>query len=503
MSDLETKVVAHHVGGRGFGVAFNVPQKFRSDISHVLYEADPESIEDMNRNSDGAQASLLDEPQILPYCLGRTNGSGKLNITANAYASSMLVPDPSFFRYYCQIQIPPAFYDVTYDDMLQVVKRVEVNIHSLDGLFAEGALPPKMQPDFLSLDTQGLEKDIMEGAKGVIHQGVLGIITEFEVEPMYKGQPLLGDILQIMNQYGFQFAGFTSLYEISSCRGPIGLRGKAFPGFGDALFLRKLETLKDLGMTQSALFLKTTKLAFIALVFGYVECALEALEATRRLRYDVDESLLARLDGRSYWKFLQEVESVVAEMDPVYPPIFGVPQWARPGDCNGAAPTWSDVHHDEAVRQFHRTTKQPATSLGPSSESPRGFFRSFAKYLRWVFLLEPAVSSPRLRTLAVTKPHKAAIKAAYYLIRWLGLISQGKDARLRDEAVGLLAPGLEQLGIKDGYSAFESVLAKYGLVAIADTVRRKRIDMERFVLSLDTELRTAVGWGRPGAMMPK
>src|SRR5437016_1440030 len=179
MKDLETKIVAHHVGGRGFGVSFNPPDHFKGDIVHVLYEADSECVDEMNLNPNTPQADLLGERHLFPYCLGRLKGTGKLNITANTYASSMLSPDSDFLKnYYCEIQIGPAHYDVTYDDMLQVIKQADVEVHTLDHLFAEDKLPARLRPDLLSLDTQGLERDIMQGAERVIRDGVLAIVSE-------------------------------------------------------------------------------------------------------------------------------------------------------------------------------------------------------------------------------------------------------------------------------------------------------------------------------------
>src|SRR4051812_32325765 len=111
------KLVAHHVGARGFGVSFNVPEAFRREVVHVLYEADRDAVERMKREGESAHSKLLGERHVLPYCLGRRRGSALLNITANAYASSILTPDAGFFeRYYCEIPIDAATYDVTYRD---------------------------------------------------------------------------------------------------------------------------------------------------------------------------------------------------------------------------------------------------------------------------------------------------------------------------------------------------------------------------------------------------
>src|SRR5262249_12181761 len=225
------KIVAHHVGARGFGVSFNVPDAFRPEVTHVLYEADVECVERMRHDADSPLAQALSEKYVLPYCLGRKRSSASLNITANAYASSLFPPDPGFYQYYCEIPIDTAVYDVAYREMLELARKADVEVHSLDELFAEGKIPLATPPDCLSLDTQGSELEILEGARNTLSQGVLGVVSEVEMIPMYSGQPLLGDILNFMRRQGFIFAGFTASYEISSYRAPIGFRARAFPGF--------------------------------------------------------------------------------------------------------------------------------------------------------------------------------------------------------------------------------------------------------------------------------
>ncbi len=484
MKDLETKIVAHHVGGRGFGVAFNPPAHFKADIVHVLYEADSECVDEMNLNSNTPQADLLGERHLFPYCLGRLKGTGRLNITANTYASSMLSPDSDFLKnYYCEIQIGPAHYDVTYDDMLQVIKQVDVEVHTLDQLFAEDKLPARLRPDVLSLDTQGLEHDIMQGAERVIRDGVLAIVSEVEIASMYQGQPLLGDVLQLMNTYGFHFAGFTNLHEISQYRAPIGLRGKAFPGFGDALFLRKIDTFNAIGLSTSELFLKATKLAFVSLVFGHIEYALKALNLAASLRTEVQADLLKQLGARTYFRFLEQIEVASREVEQLYPPIFGIPSTARLKDFPYPSLSWYDTHHDEAVANFYQMTRTVARStLAP----PRRLTWAdrFVAHLRYLLDVGSRYSSVRIRDLVLIRPDKAAAKIIYHsaasvrrrvpaLASFLGTL-----ARESSQAV------LEASKTEEGYSAFESVLIHYGLVAVADTVRQKRITAGRFVRSL-------------------
>jgi FkbM family methyltransferase len=496
MKDLETKIIAHHVGGRGFGVSFNPPDHFKGDIVHVLYEADSECVDEMNLNFNTPQANLLGERYLFPYCLGRSNGLGRLNITANNYASSMLTPDPSFFEYYCEIQIGPAFYDVTYDDMLKIAKQMDVEVHSLDQLFAKGTLPARTLPDFLSLDTQGLERDILEGAQEVIRQGVLGIVTEVEIAPMYRGQPLLGDMLQLMNTYGFHFAGFTNLHEVSQYRTPIGLRGKAFPGFGDALFLRKIETFNAMGLSRSELFLKATKLAFVSVVFGHIEYALKALNLAASLRTEVQPDLLKQLGARTYFRFLEQIETVAGQVEKLYPPIFGIPNIARLKDFPYPASSWYDTHHEEAVANFYQMTRAISGST-LAMPRPLTWADRFLAHLKYLLNAGSHYSSVPIRDLVLSRPDKAAAKIFYHSVasvrrRVPALASfLGTIARESSQAV------MEASKTEEGYSVFESVLIHHGLVAIADTVRQKRITAGRFVRSLGPCSREAGQHGAP------
>jgi FkbM family methyltransferase len=470
---IDARIVSHHVGGRGFGVAFNPPDRFRSDVVHVLYEADEESVEDMSRNPDTPQGRMLEKPIVLPYCLGRSNGVASLNITANAYASSLFPPDRRFFDFYCEISIHPAVYDVTYDDMLQVVKQVQVNVHSLDELFASDRIPVRTLPDFLSLDTQGMEHDILLGAARTIRDSVLAVGTEFEVLPMYRDQPLLGDILRLMNEWGFYFAGFTNTHEVSHLRAPVGLRAKGFLGFGDALFLRRIDTLSEFCPEPDARQVKLYKLAFIALTFGYVEYALKALEAARELATKGATTGAADLQNRRYYPFLMDFQERADRASRTFPPVFGIPGAARPKGFPGSGPSWYDQHHDLAAKHVlgHHLTQ---------ASSSRGRWEAVLAYAKYRLVTEPSRSDARLRSLVRTKPLKAAAKAVYYLLNYLGLAGRptpvpGTETHLRAE---------KGSSAEAEYSAIEAFLATNGFTHVADLVRERRLRSERFIFSL-------------------
>ncbi len=60
----------------------------------------------------------------------------------------------------------------------------QVPIRRLDSLLAEGLIP---QADFIKVDVEGFEKEVLLGARGLLSGGVLGLQTEtnFHVSPQY------------------------------------------------------------------------------------------------------------------------------------------------------------------------------------------------------------------------------------------------------------------------------------------------------------------------------
>lgn len=450
----DAKLVAHHVGARGFGVSLNVPAGFREDVVHVLYEADAEAVERMKAEADSAAARMLAEWHVLPYCLGRSHGKALLHVTANSYASSIFPPSPGFARYYCEIPIDAAVYDVDYGAMLEVAKKVEVEVHALDELIAAGKVPVDSPPDFLSLDTQGYERDILEGAKDALAKSVIGVVCEVEMIPMYTGQPLLGDILTFMAKQGFLFAGFTAHFEVSPYRAQVGVRGKAFPGFADALFLRDLSTLGENADSPERLYARLCKLAFVSVCFGYVEYALGAFSAAVRLRDKVPEPVLAGLRERKYVRFLEEMTRAAEKQPAVYPPIHAVSDDSRQKDDSRTS--WYDKYHNAAIKRFtERQTPTPAVA----AETDKGPWTRRSRLARAAYRLLPARIGRALKR------------------RLLPPSQEGTPAPSAASVVS--------------YTPFERVLDDWGFAGPAQIVRQRRLAVEPYLRSLDREMAEA------------
>jgi FkbM family methyltransferase len=431
---LTPKLVVHHVGARGYGVSFYLPQRFRGDLVHVLYEADAEAVDRMLQDKGGALSEALEERHVFPYCLGRRAGKATLNITANSYVSSLFAPNADFAKYYCEIPIDTARYDVTYGEMLKVVRKVDVELHSLDELFASGRIPVTAVPDLLSLDTQGYELEILEGAVQTLSRGGLALLCEVEMLPMYLAQPLFGDIFNFARRQGFVFAGFTTLFDVSPHRAPVGLRGRGLPGFGDALFLRDLEWFDGQRLEPDARYLMLRKLAFLAICLGYVEYGLEAAARAAKVEQQASAALRRAVDESAYGKFLREIEEIARVQEPRFLPVHSVPDDSR--QAGDDRTSWYDKYHRTALNRV--ILKDIITVLGRTR---------LGRALR----------------AAVPDRGLSAIR------RFVGLSS----AEARDS------------------SAFEDLLESNGFIEVAGLVRQRRIAAESYLRALAGDMLAA------------
>lgn len=465
MPALQELIVAHHVGARGFGVALNCPRQLANHLIHVVYEADEQCANEMIAENKDKNF------HILPYCLGRSNESAKLFICKNPYFSSILEPNPDYAKYYCEVhlhglvddvELKGECYDLEYGGDMRIVRVANVTVRTLDDVLESGDAPKDCNPDFLSLDTQGSELDVLIGGQKAFREHCLALSTEVEFHEMYKNQALFSDIFQFAHQHGFHFAGFTYLQEFSSHRLPIGARDKGFIGFGDALFLRRIESVRTMAKTDDECYLALLKLAFISLNFGYLEYAVQAGEVAEAL--DATRSLRDRLAGRDCYKAVHAVRAAVRELPPRFPYQERVPMT------------------DELKRLLNtRAAKQDTQVAGQQCQSA-GRAQPLAA--------EP--QQPRLRHLILTDPVAAGRTALRYFLQATLRVGYPKpcedgshgaaisEAPSIPPACGETSPPSQRASSPQTTSV-EAALEEHGYSWIADSVRRRRKSSENSV----------------------
>ncbi len=153
--------------------------------------------------------------------LASTPGKRMLNVSRGRYESSFLEPDMDLIR---RLGIKGSF---------DVAAREEVWCTTLDEFARRDGIEAV---DYLKLDTQGTELDILRGGEAML-ASTLVIKTEVEFVQVYRGQPLFGEVVGHLADRGFRFVGMPVgeiVGEHCAARGVFGKMIRA-----DAVFARR------------------------------------------------------------------------------------------------------------------------------------------------------------------------------------------------------------------------------------------------------------------------
>ena len=191
--------------------------------------------------------------RFYPKAIGRDRETRTLYVTRNPACSSLYEPNVREMRRFLEC-----------GSFFEVLERKTVETVGLDAWYQDADLPGA---DFLELDTQGSELDILQGCKHLLATSILGLQVEVEFYPVYNDQPLFSDIdnyLRPLDYYLFDL----SRYRLR--RAYLKTRGQLL--WGHAFYLKNVHQMND---WQPAQYLS---LAAISSYYGFEDYALEILE---------------------------------------------------------------------------------------------------------------------------------------------------------------------------------------------------------------------------------
>lgn len=231
----QNNLIVCDVGARGCAPEELAP--FFSHMDYYAFDADKEECDRLNRLPHPYQ-----KHRIFPYYIGRDTQRAAFNLYKQRGESSSYKPGKRWK-------------DIFAGDNFAVEKETEVTSSSLNEVYLKEAIE---LPDFLKLDTQGSELEILHGAKTIISNSCM-IEVEVEFLEMYERQPLFHDVLKFMMEYGFELLYLNRVF---------GQRNQIFKGqsrgqliFGDALFGRREDCLSN--------FSKVRIVKYILLLINY------------------------------------------------------------------------------------------------------------------------------------------------------------------------------------------------------------------------------------------
>jgi FkbM family methyltransferase len=164
----------------------------------------------------------------------------------------------------------------------------QVRARPLDTILSER----QMRADFLKIDTQGAELQILQGSRHALEASILGGVVETWTVPVHQGQGLTHEVMALMQGHGFIICQIETAAawdrkiverdNVPHRRQIVGL---------DILFMRDPPTIKD----RLADPVTAAKYAAIAQMYGHYDLALEAIDIAIAGGRDI--SLLKTLRG--------------------------------------------------------------------------------------------------------------------------------------------------------------------------------------------------------------
>jgi len=235
---------------------------FGSNLTIYGFDADQDACVQMNAELKARQVNWTEKH--IPLALSNSIEKAKLYVTRFPGCSSLYPPNESYMSRFAG-----------YLDMIKLESIVEVDTTTLDS-FCESEEIDEI--DFIHLDVQGAELNVLEGASLVLKRSILAVITEVEFTPVYINQPLFGDVDFYLKKQEFTLLDLV-ISTGRGCRRSSPLISKNRAGsliWADAFYFRDL--IQKGANTQLNTPEKIMKLACIADIMDFTDYALELLE---------------------------------------------------------------------------------------------------------------------------------------------------------------------------------------------------------------------------------
>ncbi len=304
--------------------------------SVMLFEPDVSCIEDL-------KASLgprWKRTAVEAVGLGARSGPATLHLCAHGVNHSLF-------------PVNPAFRDRYGVKSLADVGTAPIELATLDEvLFGRHSEDPQWG-EFLKLDTQGAEIDILKGAARTLAERTVVVLAEFSFIEIYRGQPCFSELERFLAARGFTFYGFHSIQGWSrKFLDKHAARGRERLCFGDAIFFR--DPLPSAARPQTLTLRQWQTLYLAALLLEFRDFAIE-LATEAPFAIDEADRLIALAQNQARHtpeEAVADVEGLLARMK------------ATPGEANLELCRFIDTH---------RALFDVADSALPRSEPvPRG-----------------------------------------------------------------------------------------------------------------------------------
>lgn len=219
----------------------NLLNKIQDNLNVYGFETDPDENELLKKK--------FPNRKYYKYGLWSTKKTLELFVTKDPSSSSLYKPNISENNNYKDI----------YHDNRKIIKKLKIKVLKMDDLI-------EISPDFIKIDTQGSEYDIIKGATEILLNNCPLISLETWTRDVYKGSPTFEKIIPILTNLGYEILDM-ELCAAEKHKTKHAVQSKQTVSGYEIVFGRKnLEMIGD----------NDTKLKYILLLdlFGYRDLAL-------------------------------------------------------------------------------------------------------------------------------------------------------------------------------------------------------------------------------------
>jgi len=236
-------------------------RNFLTEPWKTLHSSNKEIIKIIGFEPDKNECKNLKEKnpnnQYFDFALWNTNSVGNIHVAEETSTSSIYPPNFEILKQFEQKNWKP-----------RITKSIEkIQMKKLDSIDIKDI-------DFIKIDTQGSEYEILEGATKCLKEDCFGITLETWTEEIHKGQKLCFDIMKFMHEQSFTFFDLEEGAHWKRKTAIPNLRGKSQITQVDLLYFKKIKNFFE----EKPSFEKIVKAIAIADVWGFPDYSFELIE---------------------------------------------------------------------------------------------------------------------------------------------------------------------------------------------------------------------------------
>ena len=253
-----------NVGSRKLGIQDDYGsqgwQIFAPNLSIYGFDADADACDEANAELETRQINWKEIH--IPLAIGKAIEERTLYVTKHPMCSSLYPPNEPYLERFAGLP-----------ELVNLDFSFEIDTTTLDAFCQEEEVN---EIDFMQIDVQGADLDVLEGARNILNCGTLAIQIEVEFSHLYTNQPLFADVDTFLRKHDFTLFDVSKSYRLRA-RSPICSSARAGQLlWGDASYFRDLIREDMDGKLKSPD--RILKLACIADIMNFPDYALEILE---------------------------------------------------------------------------------------------------------------------------------------------------------------------------------------------------------------------------------